>query len=221
MTGRASALPRGTRSGEIRAKKLAAGQPITVVTMGDSLTDKRHWANREVCCWVDLLKSRAKAKTGSEVTIVNPAIGGTQLKQNLVLSPPMASWAPGPARPDLVTIFFGGGGDLDAGMTGGEFRRACVDAVHRVHNATGGSGILILTTNPSAARPGATAELAEACRQADRESIAILADTEAAFRLAGAKDFDQLFVDDRVHLSRKGHEVVAETVLKAIEAMRK
>ena len=35
--------------------KLKSGRAITVVTMGDSLTAKRHWANREVC-WVDLLR---------------------------------------------------------------------------------------------------------------------------------------------------------------------
>lgn len=29
-------------------EKLKAGKPVTIVTMGDSLSDKRHWANREV-----------------------------------------------------------------------------------------------------------------------------------------------------------------------------
>ena len=54
--------------------------------MGDSLTDTRHWANREAD-WPALLKEQLKAKYNSEVTIVNPAIGGTQLRQNLVLMP--------------------------------------------------------------------------------------------------------------------------------------
>jgi hypothetical protein len=48
--------PDGPPLGRVRAK-LGAGRPITVVTMGDSLTDKRHWANREVA-WVDLLEDR-------------------------------------------------------------------------------------------------------------------------------------------------------------------
>ena len=88
------------------------------MTMGDSLTDKRHWANREVC-WLDLLRDAAEGRSiRSDVTIVNPAIGGTQLRQNLVLIPRWLDRAP---EPDLVTIFFGGN-DWDAGMRGEEFR---------------------------------------------------------------------------------------------------
>ena len=41
--------------------KLKAGQPITVVTMGDSLTDTHHWANRETN-WPALLKEQLEAK---------------------------------------------------------------------------------------------------------------------------------------------------------------
>ena len=52
--------------------------------MGDSLTDKRHWANREVC-WIDLLRDRLKETYHSDITILNSAIGGTQLRQNVIL----------------------------------------------------------------------------------------------------------------------------------------
>jgi lysophospholipase L1-like esterase len=191
-----------------------AGRPVTVVTMGDSLTDKRHWANREVC-WVDLLRDRLKEKYGSDATIVNPAIGGTQLRQNLVLIPTWLARAP---EPDLVTIFFGGN-DWDAGMRGEEFTRACTEAVDRVRRATKGKAdVLLMTTNPTAAHWGATAELAEACRKAALDRNAGLADTEAAFQRAARDGRDRLYVHDHVHLSRPGHEVVAETVLKAIEA---
>jgi lysophospholipase L1-like esterase len=194
--------------------RLRAGAPITVVTMGDSLTDKRHWANREVC-WVDLLRGRIEEKYESRVEVVNPAIGGTQLRQNLVLIPRWVDRAP---EPDLVTIFFGGN-DWDAGMRGDEFSRACADAVDRIRRATRGKAdVLILTTNPSAARWEAMAELAEACRKAARDRNAGLADTEAAFRDAGKEGRDRLFVRDRVHLSRAGHELVAVAVLRAIEA---
>ncbi len=207
------ARPDGPPLGRVLAG-LKAGKPVTVVTMGDSLTDKRHWANREVA-WVDLLKERLNEKYGSEVNIVNPAIGGTQLRQNLVLMPRWLDRAP---EPDLVTIFFGGN-DWDAGMRGEEFQRACADAVDRVRRATKGkSDVLILTTNPSAARWEATAELAEACRRAARDRNAGLADTEQAFRNAGQEDRDKLFVHDRIHLSREGHGIVAEAVVRAIEA---
>ena len=96
---------------------------------------------------------------------MNPAIGGTQLRQNLILIPRWLARAP---EPDLVTIFFGGN-DWDAGMRGEEFTRACEDAVDRVRRATRGKAdVLLITTNPTATRWTETAELAEACRRAAR-----------------------------------------------------
>lgn len=194
--------------------KLKAGKPVSVVTMGDSLTDTRHWANRKTN-WPAILAAEAKAKYGSEVKVTNPAIGGTQLRQNLVLMP---RWLDTVPEPDLVTIFFGGN-DWDAGMRGPEFTAACADAVDRVRRATGGKAdVLLMTTNPAASRWGAVAELAEACRAAARDRNAGLADTDAAFRAAGKDKPEALFVDDKVHLGPTGHQLVAETVLKAIEA---
>jgi lysophospholipase L1-like esterase len=197
----------------VRAK-LKAGKAITIVTMGDSLTDKRHWANRDVA-WVDLLKERLTKERGSDVTVLNPAIGGTQLRQNLILMPIWLAKAP---EPDLVTVFFGGN-DWDAGMRGEEFAATCKDAIDRIRRATRGKAdVLILTANPSAARWDGLAELAEACRAAAKDRNAGLANTEKAFQSAGRDDHNRLFVDDRVHLSRAGHDVVAETVQHAIES---
>jgi lysophospholipase L1-like esterase len=205
--------PDGLALGRILAK-VKAGKPVTIVTMGDSLTDVRHWANRQIA-WPSLLRDRLKERYGSDVTIVNPAIGGTELRQNLVLIP---RWLDGMPEPDLVLFFFGGN-DWDAGMRGEEFERACLEAVDRIRQATKGrTDVLIVTTNPAALRWETTAELAEACRRAARKRNAGLADTEKAFVVAGRDDRDWLFVDDRVHLSRAGHEVVAKTVLEAIES---
>jgi lysophospholipase L1-like esterase len=197
-------------------EKLKAGKAITIVTMGDSLTDKRHWANRQVC-WVDLLRDRIKGRFGSDVNLVNPAIGGTQLRQNVTLIP---RWLDRTPEPDLVTIFFGGN-DWDAGMRGEEFTRACEDAVDRVRRATRGKAdVLLFTTNPTAGRWTETGELAEACRRAALARNCGIADTERAFHEAGREDRNHLYVDDRVHLSRAGHEAVAETVMKAIAGNR-
>jgi lysophospholipase L1-like esterase len=194
--------------------KLKAGRPITVVTMGDSLTDTRHWANREVA-WPALLQGRLEKAFGAKVEVVDPAIGGTQLRQNLILIPTWIDRAP---APDLVTIFFGGN-DWDAGMRGDEFERACADAVDRVRRATkGAADVLILTTNPTADRWDTLAELSAACRRAARDRNAGLADTEKAFHAAGRDDRARLFVHDRVHLSRAGHEIVAATVSAVIGA---
>ena len=195
--------------------KLKAGKPITIVTMGDSLTDTHHWANREVN-WPALLKQRLEEQYKGQVTIVNPAIGGTQLRQNLVLIPTWLAKAP---EPDLVTICFGGN-DWDAGMREKQFRETCADAVDRVRRATKGKAdVLIVTTVPSAARWGAVAELAEACRQAAHDRNAGLADADKAFTAAGEdeKERAKFYVKDSTHLAPTGHELMVKTILGAIE----
>src|SRR6185312_11055787 len=93
--------------------KLKAGRPATIVTAGDSLTDFHHWANRKGA-WPVLLKKQLEDKYHSKVTIVNPAIGGTQLRQGLVLIP---RWRDEHPQADLVTICYGGN-DWEAGMRG-------------------------------------------------------------------------------------------------------
>lgn len=193
-------------------QKLKTGRPITIVTMGDSLTDTRHWANRTVV-WPALVADQLQAKYKSAVTVINPAIGGTLLQQNLVLIPRWLEKAP---EPDLVTVFFGGN-DWESGMRGEEFTAACRDAVDRIRRATQGKAdVLLMTTNPTMERWETMAELGAACRTAARDRDAGLADTEAAFHVAGKTGRNVLYVDDRVHLSPAGHAVVAETVLNAI-----
>ncbi|MDB5308455.1 MAG: hypothetical protein JWO38_2657 [Gemmataceae bacterium] len=204
--------PVGPPLGRVR-EKLKAGKPITVVTMGDSLTDTRHWANRKVV-WPALFADAVKTKYKSAVTVHNPAIGGTQLRQNLVLIP---RWLDKMPEPDLVTVFFGAN-DWEAGMRGEEFTAACEAAVDRIRRATKGKAdVLLLTTNPTAEKWETMAELGAACRAAAKSRGTGLADTEKAFHNAGKDDRNKLYVDDRVHLSPAGHAVVAETVLKAIE----
>jgi lysophospholipase L1-like esterase len=192
--------------------RLKAGQPITIVTMGDSLTDFRHWANRETN-WPTLLKNQLKAKFGCEVTIINPAIGGTQLRQNVALIPTWISQAP---QPDLVTVCFGFN-DWDAGMHGEQFYAALKDAIDRIRRVTGGKAdVLLITTAPSVERWDTLAELAEAVRRAAREKNTGLADTYTAFHATPQPDAARFFVHDKVHLSPAGHGLVAQNVLQAL-----
>jgi lysophospholipase L1-like esterase len=192
--------------------KLKAGKPITIVAMGDSLTDPRHHANRAVN-WPEVLAKRLKAEYGSDATVLNPAIGGTQLRQNFVLMP---RWLETTPEPDLVTIWFGGN-DWDAGMRGPEFAAACADAVDRVRRLTRGkTDILLLTTCPSATRWDATMELGEACRTAARERKAGLCDVEAAFRAVPREERDRLYIADRVHLGPAGHQLVVDSIKQAV-----
>lgn len=192
------------------AEKLKSGEPINVVTMGDSLTDVRHWANRETN-WPTLLAERIEKEFGSKVAAVNPAIGGTQLRQNLVLIPKWSGEAP-----DLVTICFGFN-DWDAGMRGEQFRQSYVDAVRRIRAATAGKAeILILTTAPAATRWTEMAELSQACREAARDTNVGAVDLERAFHEAAGEDRERLYVNDKTHLSPAGHELVAEAILTGL-----
>jgi lysophospholipase L1-like esterase len=205
--------PKGAPLARVLAK-LKAGRPVTIVTMGDSLTDYHHWANRQTS-WPRLLKEQLEKRYKSRVTIINPAIGGTQLRQNLVLVPRWLAQAP---QPDLVTVCFGFN-DWDAGMRGRQFRESYDDAVDRIRRATKGhADVLILTTAPAASRWGVMAELSEACRAAARDRNAGLADIEKRFLEAGKRDKERLYVDDRTHLSPAGHALVAETVRAVTEA---
>ena len=194
--------------------RLKARQPVTVVTMGDSLSDKRHWANREVL-WSELLAQRLRTQFGSEVTLVNPAIGGTQLTQNLVLIP---RWLRDHPRPDLVTVWFGYN-DWDGGMRGEHFGRMLRLAVDRIRRMTGGrSEVLLITTCPAVARWDTMEELAEAVRTVAAEKKTGLADVSAAFHRAGTDEAARpsLFCRDKTHLGPQGHRLTAETVLQAI-----
>jgi lysophospholipase L1-like esterase len=203
--------PDGAPLARVR-EKLKAGKSVTVVTVGDSLTDVRHNANRKTN-WPAILAEKLKAKTKSDVTLINPAIGGTQLRQNLVLLPRWLDIAP---EPDLVTVWFGGN-DWEAGMRGPEFERACAEAVDRIRRATKGKAdVLLLTTCPSAAAWEKTAELTEAVRKAGKSRNAAVADVAAAFGGVAKSDREKLFVADKVHLSPNGHELTAETVLHAL-----
>jgi lysophospholipase L1-like esterase len=192
--------------------KLKSGKPVTIVTMGDSLTDFHHWANRKQS-WPTLLKKKLEDKYHSKVTVVNPAIGGTQLRQGVALMP---RWLAEHPQPDLVTICFGGN-DWEAGMRGRQFQEACRDAIDRVRRETkGASDVLLLTTVPAMKRWTTMTELAEACRAAAKERNSGLADSEKAV-LAAGKDKKDLFAWDNTHLGVAGHELVAAGVMEAIE----
>jgi lysophospholipase L1-like esterase len=190
--------------------KLKAGQPVTICTMGDSLTDLRHWANR-TANWPGMLQARLKEKFGVAATMINPAIGGTQLPQGLVLLP---RWSA--REPDLVTILYGYN-DWDAGTRGPQFLEGMGDAIDRVRRATHGkSDVLVITTCPALGRWDTMAELSEACRQAAKARHAGLAETEKKFHAVPEDKRPALYVNDKTHLAAPGHEIVAAAVLEAI-----
>lgn len=198
-------------------EKLKAGKPITMVTMGDSLTDFNHWANKPIN-WPTLAKEKLKAdfKLTGEVTLINPAIGGTELRQNLVLVPRWLAQAP---SPDLVTICFGYN-DFSSGMRGPMYRETMTAAIDKVRRATGGKAdVLVISSCRAVDKWDDFAELVEAAQAAAKDRNAGFADIFSAFgEAAKAKEGDRehLFCRDKVHLGPAGHEVVARTVVQAL-----
>ncbi len=198
-------------------EKLAARQPVTVVTMGDSLTDKRHWANRETV-WCELLARQLQARFGSEVKLVNPARGGTTLSQNLILSP---MWLRDAPRPDLVTIWFGFN-DWDSGVRGPRYEEYLRLAAERIRRQTqGAADIVLLTTCPAFSRWETMKEMEDAARKTARETGVGLADVASEVRRLGDPDkalAAGCWAWDKTHLGPKGHALAADVVLRAIEA---
>ncbi len=164
--------------------------------------------------WPEQLRQKLQAKYRSPLTIQNRAVAGSTLKQTLER---MAPWLEQPPGPDLVTICFGFN-DWSGGARGEQFEATYREAVDRIRRATNGKAdILIMTTVPAVARWTTMAELAEAGRRVARECKVGLADTEKAFLPAGRENKEQLFSGDRLHLSAAGQELVARTVLAALE----
>jgi len=197
--------------------KLKARQPVTVVTMGDSLSDKRHWANREQL-WSEMLTQKLKDAHGSEVTLINPAIGGTTLSQNVVLIP---RWLQDAPSPDLVTIWFGGN-DWDSGVRGARYQQYLRAAVDRIRRLTKGRAeILVMTTCPGFKRWETTSELCRAAYMVTKERNTGFADAAAAFHKAGSREEAlkrKYWAWDNVHLGPGGHELVTGTVFRAIQS---
>jgi lysophospholipase L1-like esterase len=199
--------------------KLREHKPVTIVTMGDSLTDEHHWANKEVV-WSRLLAKAIEDKYGSKVTLVNPAIGGTTLSQNMNLMPRWSVEAP---TPDLVTVWFGYN-DWDTGVRGPRFAEYLRLAVDRIRRQTQGSAdILLMTSNASHERWDTMAELEQAVHDVAKEKQTGLADIAAKFRKPGTPDEalkQEYWAWDKGHLGKKGHQVVSDAVLQAIEAAK-
>lgn len=209
--------PKGDGLARVRAK-IAQKKPLTIVTMGDSLSDKRHWANRQVL-WSELLVKTLKEKRGVEAKLVNPAIGGTALSQNIVLMP---IWLKDNPSPDMVTIWFGFN-DWDNEVRGELFKDCLRLAVDRVRRLTKGSAdVVLMTTTPAYDRWETMKELEQAAREVAAEKKCGLVDMAEAVRQLGTPD-DALKAGiwvnqngDRVHLGARGHQLASELVLKLL-----
>ncbi len=183
--------------------------------MGDSLTDEHHWANKQ-SPWLRQMAAAIEDKYGSKVTLINPAIGGTTLSQNLVLTPRWLKQAP---QPDLVTIWFGGN-DWDSGVRGPRFTEYLNATIDRIRQATKGhADILLLTTNPSHAGWESMAEMEQSVRNVAKARHCALADIAAEIHKFPSPDEalkQEYWAWDKVHLGPKGHAATQALIMKLI-----
>ncbi len=173
------------------------------------------WANREKL-WSEELVQKLEVKYGSEVTLINPAIGGTTLSQNVILMPRWLREAP---APDLVILWFGGN-DWDSNVRGPRYKEYLAMAVDRVRRETKGhADMLIMTTCPGFVAWETRNELCVAAYEVARERKTGFVDAATAFHKAGSREEAQrrqYWAWDNVHLGPGGHALIAETVLAAI-----
>lgn len=200
--------------------KLKNKEPITIVLMGDSLTDKKHWSNRSSDIWAEMLAKKIKERYGSEVKLVNVALGGTALNQNLVLMP---TWLKDTPQPDLVTVMFGYN-DYDNGVRGERYKEYLDLAVDRIRRMTKGSAdVLLMTTCPAHARWQTMKEMSQAARDVAKARKAGLADPEAEFYKAVTADEakkEGYWVNkngDLTHLGARGQKAICDSVMTALE----
>ncbi len=193
--------------------RLKAEEPVTLVTIGDSLTDPRHWANLETA-WPNILARKLRETYETDVKLVNTAVGGHQLTHGLALTP---LWLPTAPEPDLVTVLYGAN-DYWNGMTPEHFgvvQRFAVDRLRRL--TKGRSEILLLTCVPIRDEWEALDGLAEAVCAVAREKRTGLADVYSVFRTFGDNERQRpwAYAWDG-HLGPLGHPLVAMTVYDAI-----
>ena len=197
------------------AQKIKAKQPVTIVTMGDSLTDTKHNSNTKIA-WPQMLADKLK-EVGVEAKVINPAAGGTNLSQNIVTMPRWEKLAP---NPDLVVINFGGN-DLDTKVTPDMFKNYLRFAIDRIRRDTKGSAdILVITTCPGFKRWEEYKGLEQAQRDVAAEKKVGLVEMGNEVRKLGTAD-DALKMNvwhwDNVHLGQKGKEMYRDLVFQAIQ----
>ncbi len=200
--------PVGDPLARVKAK-LQADLPISIVTMGDSLTDINHGAQRSTnTSWPAYLKDRLEAATTSDVTITNVAVGGNMTPHGVVL---MQRWLATLPQPDLVIILFGYN-DVDGVGNGTTLEMLMKDAVRRVRAATNGaSDILLINNIPDKADGDARPYVAAAILAAATAENAGIADTYALFT-AQTDAVRETWYFDAVHINSAGQSSVAGVV---------
>ena len=196
-------------------QKLAAGQPVTVVCLGDSVTGiYYHTGGRRA--YPEMLQLALQTTyPQAHATVRNAGISGNRTGDGLKrLAQDVLEH-----RPDLVTVMFGLN-DLTV-LPLADFRANLVELVQRCHAA--GAEVLLCTPNSvladagparpktgrvlAAIRQVAAVEQVPLCERFTRSYEAI---ARATARLGGC------LLSDEIHPNMDGHKLTAETLSQAI-----
>lgn len=209
-------FPDGSESPVLRATldKLAAGQPVTVVCLGDSVTGVYyHTGGRRAYPEMLELALRA-AHAHARVRVLNAGISGHKTTDGLnrlqsdVLD----------HHPDLVTVMFGLN-DLTA-LPLADFRANLTEITRRCREA--GAAVVLCTPNSVLETPGRPiARLVEYCRamqEVASDQQVPVCDVYGAFETVRTRDplAWRLLLSDEIHPNMDGHKLTAETLCRTI-----
>ncbi len=212
----ACAFPDGSRPPALRAtlEKLTAGQPVTVVCLGDSVTGVYyHTGGRRAYPEMLELALRAACEQ-ARVRVLNAGISGHKSADGLKrLQSDVLDH-----HPDLVTVMFGLN-DLTA-LPLADFRANLTEIAQRCRAAD--AAVILCTPNSVIDTPGRPIpKLVEYCQAvqevAAKQQIPVC-DVYGAFETVRTRNplAWRLLLSDEIHPNMDGHKLTAETLCRTI-----
>ena len=195
-------------------EKLAAGQTVKVVCLGDSVTGiYYHTGGRRA--YPEMLQLALRMTyPNAEVTVVNAGISGNRTHDGLSrLQQDVLDH-----QPDLVTVMFGLN-DLTV-LPIADFRANLTEIIRRCRAA--GAEVLLCTPNSiitTSSRPvPKLVEYCQAVKEVGAEQQTPVCDIYAAYEALHARDplTWRLLLSDEIHPNMDGHKLNAETIGRAI-----
>lgn len=200
----------------IRAK-LRAKEPVTIVSVGDSITFGVG-AGGPGGAYPGKLQALLRERFGYDgVRVVNSGVGGLEVPQGSVLIPRDVV----PYQPDLVTVLYGYNDLAPGAVIRDQFKVALEIFVDRVRRLTQGRAEVLLITS----LPGTSEEAwerlavgAEVVREVARKKRTGLGDAGVAFRNLGRETLiaEYFRSGDPAHPNPKGQDLLARLLFEAI-----
>jgi lysophospholipase L1-like esterase len=193
--------------------KLAAKQPVSILCLGDSITQGTSLANADKERYACVLERLLRERLGyEEVTVLSRAVGGAQVND-------LRLWAERDfvgVSPDLV-IVMAGYNDKTWGYPADYYGAGLSDYLDRIAVRTGGKAAVLLMPPIPGRGPRFIMmdDYAEAVRAlAARRGVA-LCDMHKVFKAFG-RDGLNAYMADAAHPNAKGHAVMAQALADLI-----